>query len=106
MVFTHQVTTADNLSHDLLSIDDMYVKGGFNILLRNPNFESGIPEIFKPATDDQPAISIPLRHDYAKGGFCLGYVLEADGAQHGHLLRDQQCTRALSASMQSEREVD
>ena len=106
MVFTHQVTTADNLSHDLLSIDDMYVKGGFSILLRNPNFESGIPEIFKPATNDQPAISIPLRYDYAKGGFWLDYVLEEDGAQHGHLLRDQQCTRALSASMQSEREVD
>lgn len=48
MILSHQVTTADNLSHELLSIDDMYVKGGFSILLRNPNFESDTPEIFKP----------------------------------------------------------
>jgi hypothetical protein len=41
------------------------------------------------------AISIPLRYDYAKGGFWLDYVLEEDGDQHGHLLRDQQFTRAL-----------
>ena len=77
-VFQHQVTTVDNLSRELFSIDDLYVNQGFNVLLRQPNFKSGRSELFREATDDQPELSTPLRYDHENGGFWLDYVL-SDG---------------------------
>ena len=38
-VFQHQVTTVDNLSRELFSIDDLYVNHGFDVILRQPNYE-------------------------------------------------------------------
>jgi hypothetical protein len=48
IVMSHKVTTIDNLSRQLFSVDDMYVKG-CSILLRAPGYENGIPEIHVPA---------------------------------------------------------
>jgi hypothetical protein len=80
-VFQHQVTTVDNLSRELFSIDDLYVHHGFNILLRQPDFESGRSELFRAATINQPELSIPLRYDHENGGFWLDYVL-SDGNEN------------------------
>ena len=85
-VFQHQVTTVDNLSRELFSIDDLYVKHGFNVLLRQPDFESGRSELFRAATIDQPELSIPLRYDHENGGFWLDYVL-SDGIENSHSRR-------------------
>ena len=41
-VFQHKVTTVDNLSRELFSVDNMYAEQRFDILLRQPDFESGI----------------------------------------------------------------
>jgi hypothetical protein len=65
-VFQHQVTAVDNLSRELFSIDDLYVNHGFNVLLRQPDFESGRSELFRATTIDQPELSIPLRY-FLKG---------------------------------------
>ena len=37
-VFHHQVTTVDNLSRELFSIDDLFSQHGLNVLLRQPDF--------------------------------------------------------------------
>ena len=86
-VFQHKVTTVDNLSRELFSVDNMYADQRFNILLRQPDFESGISEIYRPATGNEPAISIPLRYDTECGGFWLDYVLSKKDS-HCELLAD------------------
>ena len=62
-VFQHKVTPIDNLSRELFSVDSMYADQRFNILLRQPDFVSGISEIYRPATGNEPAIRVPLRYD-------------------------------------------
>ena len=72
-----QVTTASRLGRELFSIDDLY-KSGHSILLRRPTFESGIPEVYKPATDSTPEIHIPARYDWKHGGFWIDYTISPD----------------------------
>ena len=74
-------TTAPGISRELFGIDDLY-KQGYSILLRNPNYECGIPEIFKPETDKSPAIRIPLRYDKHKSGFWVDYLVDEDIQSH------------------------
>ena len=62
----------------MFSIDDLYVNHGFNVILRQPDFESGRSEIFSAATIDKPELSISLRYDHENGGFWLDCVL-SDG---------------------------
>jgi site-specific DNA-cytosine methylase len=76
-VFQHQITTVDNLSRELFSIDDLYLEHGFNVLLRQPDFESGKSELYRAATDNQAELSLPLRYDHESGGFWLDYTLSA-----------------------------
>ena len=67
-------TTVPGISRELFGIDDLY-KQGYSILLRNPNYECGRPEIFKPETDTSPAIRLPLRYDKHKSGFWVDYII-------------------------------
>ena len=67
-------TTVKNLHRELISIDEHYVDGKFNILLKQPDFEDGIPQMFKSATDHSPEVMIPFRYDYQNGGFWLDYI--------------------------------
>jgi hypothetical protein len=71
----HKVTTIENLSRQLFSVDDMYLQG-CSILLRAPGYENGLPEIHVPATNASEEYCIPLRYDHEEGGFWLDYCLE------------------------------
>ena len=59
-------TTVKNLHRELISIDEHYVDGKFNILLKQPDFEDGIPQLFKSGTDHSPEVMIPFRYDYQR----------------------------------------
>jgi hypothetical protein len=76
--FSHKVTTANNLSRELFSIDDMYSNQGYSILLKAPGYGNGIPEIHVPASGNEPSYSIPLRYDKSNGGFWLDYTLSTN----------------------------
>ena len=46
------------------------------MLLRQPDFENGMNELYRAPRDGQPAIHIPLRYDYrGSGGWYLDYVI-------------------------------
>ena len=68
------MTSIKILAKDLFSIDDLFAQQNLNVCLRQPSYKNGISEIFKPATKDSEAISIPLRYDYQYGGFCVDYI--------------------------------
>ena len=68
------ITSVKNLHRELLPIDEHYVDGKLNILLKQPDFEDGIPQMFKPATDHSPEVMIPFRYDYQNGGFWIDYI--------------------------------
>ena len=69
------VTTVPGLSKELLSVDEHFRYGRFNVLLRQPDFEDGVSELFKPAMDGKPAVRIPLVYDYCgKGGWHMYFV--------------------------------
>jgi hypothetical protein len=81
IVLSHKVTTTENLSRGLFSIDDLFVKQGCSILLRATDYESGISEIHFSKSGNSASYSIPLRYDYKQGGSWLDYVL---GNQENH----------------------
>ena len=68
-------TTVNNLHRELISVDEHYLNG-FNILMKQPDYEDGIPQMFKPATKESPEILIPFRYDYQNGGFWIDYIPE------------------------------
>jgi site-specific DNA-cytosine methylase len=82
ITLSHKVTTAADLSRELFSIDDMYAVQGCSILLRAPDYESGISEIYFPESAGRPSYCIPLRYDYENGGFWLDYTLSQSAEQH------------------------
>ena len=55
------ITTTDELHHELFSVDEPYNQG-FNVLLKRPEYEDGLPQLYKPATNTSPEVIIPLRY--------------------------------------------
>ena len=102
IVLSHKVTTAENLSREPFSIDDLYVKQGCSILLRAPDYENGISEIYFPKSGDSSSYSIPLRYDYEQGGFWLDYVLQNQGSLYAStaLLSTQDYSTLNASAMQ------
>ena len=78
------------LNRELMSIDDLY-KMGYSALFKNPNYDDGVPELYKPAADGSPAVRIPMSYDWwGSGGFRIFYVpAKSCTAQHAELLRRQ-----------------
>jgi hypothetical protein len=71
--------TVPELNRELLSVDDMYRYGGYSPLLKHPNLNDGIPELYRPKTDQLPESRIPLCYDwYGNGGFRLYYIPKHD----------------------------
>ena len=74
--FSFNTTTTKELRTELFSIDQLYRSGNWNLLLRQPDFENGMNELYRAPRDGQPAIHIPLRYDYrGSGGWYLDYVI-------------------------------
>jgi site-specific DNA-cytosine methylase len=82
-------TTVKDLRTELFSLDQPYRHGKFNVLLRQPDFESGVNELYRPATSDTPEVRIPLRYDYTgTGGWWIDYILHSQpSAAHQTLLQ-------------------
>jgi site-specific DNA-cytosine methylase len=81
---TTPVTTAHGLGRELFTVDDLY-RQGYSVLLRNPNYEDGVLEIYRPATDDTPEHRIPVRYDWDRSGFWIDYsVEEPEDTQSDH----------------------
>ena len=72
---TAPVTTAHGLGRELFTVDDLY-RQGYSVILRNPNYEDGVLEIYRPATDDAPEHRIPVRYDWERSGFWIDYSVE------------------------------
>ena len=102
-----EVTTVPKLHRELFSVDQYYING-FNILLKQPNYEDGIPQMYKPADGSHPAIRIPFRYDYSGGGFWLDYIPMAPSDKSANALSSNvrndpfriQMIKAYSADMQ------
>ena len=78
------------LNRELMSIDDLY-KMGFSALFKNPNYDDGVPELYKPAIGNMPAVRIPMSYDWwGSGGFRIFYVpIRSFTTHHAELLRRQ-----------------
>lgn len=68
-------TTVPELSRELLSVDSYFRYGGYNVLLRQPDYEDGVSELYKPPSGTSPAVRIPLSYDwYGAGGWKMYYI--------------------------------
>ena len=74
---TFKTTTVDGLRTELYSMDEPYRKGGRNLLIRQPDYESGVSEICRDSKNGRPAESMPIRYDYeGLGGWWIDYVFD------------------------------
>ena len=67
-------TTVPELSKELLSVDDFFRFHKYNLILRQPDYEDGVSELYRPAAPGRPESRIPLLYDYASGGWKMFYV--------------------------------
>ena len=73
--FDMEPTTVPQLSKELLSADDYFRYGKFNVLLRQPDYEGGVSELYRAASPGLPEARISLIYDYGgKGGWHLYFV--------------------------------
>ena len=83
--FTYNTTTVKTLRTELLSLDAPYRHGGWNLLLRQPDYDSGVNELYRQARDGQSEARIPLRYDYCgPGGWWMDYIIQSE-ATEGHI---------------------
>jgi hypothetical protein len=66
--YTLDTTTVKALRTELLSLDGPYRHVRWNVLLRQPDFESGVNEMYRAKRDGLPEARIPLRYDYSGPG--------------------------------------
>jgi hypothetical protein len=78
---TRPVTTVSDLPRELFTVDDYY-REGYSILLRHPNYQGGVKEIYKPAEEDSPEERIPVRYDWEQSGFWIDYELSTPAEAH------------------------
>jgi site-specific DNA-cytosine methylase len=108
---TRPVTTVSDLPRELFTVDDYY-REGYSILLRHPNYEGGVKEIYKPAEGDSPEERIPIRYDWDQSGFWLDYELSTPAEAHSahtdsplHYCYDGEQTRAIIEAAQQHDDV-
>ena len=103
-----KATSVPDLSNELLSVDDFYRNHGYSVLLRQPGFEDGVSELYKPPAGGQPAVRVPLTYDWAgRGGWRMHYVPEtqvdeADMELIRSCIKDADADRGLQASLAAE----
>ena len=89
---TLHTTTVSSLRTELLSLDEHYRSGRCNLLIRQPDYESGVSEIYRAAKGDQPELRIPIRYDYdGPGGWWIDYILHPNPQPvHANLIQCNQ----------------
>ena len=83
-----EVTTVPKLERDLFSVDDNY-RDAFNILLKQPDYQDGIPQMYKEATSNQPSVTVPFRYDWQHGGFWIDYIPVKSNGQFKQAFKSQ-----------------
>ena len=72
-------TTVNDLRTELYSMDGPYRHGRFNLFLRQPDYGSGVSELYRAAKGDEPELRIPLRYNYTgAGGWWLDYTTHSN----------------------------
>ena len=66
--FTFNTTTVHGLRTELLSLDGPYRHGRWNVMIRQPDYDTGVNELYSAAKDGMPEARIPLRYDYTGSG--------------------------------------
>ena len=93
------VTTVPELSKELLSPDEFYRYGKYNILLRQPDYEGGVSELFREEKPGVPEARIPLLYDWVGNGGWHMYYMPSKGmsksdesalARHMHNILEHQ----------------
>jgi hypothetical protein len=100
---TRPVTTVSDLPRELFTVDDYY-REGYSILLRHPNYQGGVKEIYKPAEEDSPEERIPVRYDWEQSGFWIDYELstpERSSKQHSNTVMSSKFDMAQIPSCRS-----
>ena len=86
--FETNTTTVPGLRSELLSLDGPYRHGRWNLMLRQPDFESGVNELYRAAKDGIPEARIPIRYDYTgPGGWWIDYVVQGETAAYQTLMK-------------------
>ena len=99
---TFNTTTVGDLRTELFSLDRPYRQGKFNVLLRQPDFESEVNELYRPATQHTPEIGIPLRYDYTgTGGWWIDYILHSQSTEAHHTLLQRQHEDMLQSNTEA-----
>ena len=75
--FNITTTTAKELRTELFSLDGPFREGGWNVILRQPDYEDGISELYRAPTNGRTEARIPLRYDWAgaNGGWWMDYII-------------------------------
>ena len=82
-----EATTVPRLHRELLSVDPFF-KNGFNIIFKQPGFEDGVSQMYKPADTNEQEVRIPFRYDRQEGAFMLDYIVNSrNNPKHAHLLK-------------------
>ena len=73
--FEWSPTTVPELSKELLSLDEPFRYGKFSVLLRQPDYEDGVSELYRAPKPGRPEARVPLSYDwYGNGGWNMHYV--------------------------------
>ena len=94
-----------------------FVHPGYSPLLKHPNLNDGIPELYRPKTDTLPESRIPLCYDwYGNGGFRLYYIPTHDmKREHQGLLAshiedafevNEACVREFKESLLGDQDLE
>ena len=83
---TYNTTTADQLRTELFSFDDHYRKQKFNLIIRQPDYEDGNCELYRPAMEingvQMKECRVPVRYDYhGIGGWWIDYIIHPNPQQ-------------------------
>ena len=66
--FGMPATSVPGLTKELLSLDDFYRRGRYSLLLRQPDYEDGVCELYRAPKPGVPEARIPLAYDWHGGG--------------------------------------
>ena len=68
-------TTVPELSQELMSLDDYYCYGRYNVLLRQQDYQDGVSELYRAPSPGIPEARVPLSFDWqGKGGWWMYYI--------------------------------
>ena len=100
--FTFNAITMKPLNKELMSVDDLFKNQGFSLLLRSPDHDGGMCELYRPDGDHGSEVRIPVRYDYSNGGWWIDYIPQKYRphlkAEHHILMNELASSRPVTES--------